>query len=248
MRQPFDYSAALKAMAGDQSQPSRWQTMAAIAGDTLMRAGGGQGGGIASILLQQRQQQQERLSEATQTVTDWQQRDWARQNQADLDAAAPFTIGRSRLQFDPASGDTQALYTGPEDFDLYAEGLGLQPGSPEYFAAVEDYVLRSSGPSAHDRDLAMDDRRTDNDATLEGIRYGNRLGLEGVRQSNRVGLEDTRQGNRVALRNMPPRRAAGAGRGGAASLPVVRTPAEAHNLPPGSTFRTPDGTVRRVPR
>lgn len=108
-----------------------------------------------------------------------------------LHASRPFTIGRNRLQFDPATGQTTTLYDGQEDFEIYAERHGLVPGTEAYERAIEDYILRSSGPSAHDRDLELDDHRTENDRELEGYRQENRLGLEGVRQDNRLQLRRT---------------------------------------------------------
>lgn len=242
MRQPFDYAAAMAALAGNQAQPSRSQMIAGTVGDMLAGASGGQATFLPSLQAQ-RQAQSHRLDAANRQVLDWQQADWARQNAADLNAAAPFTIGRSRLQFDPASGQTDALYTGPEDFDHYAERLGLQPGTEDYYNAVEDYVLRANGPSAFDRYVQLDDHRTGND-----------IRVEGVRQSNRVGLEDHRQGNRIELRGIPQARSAPAprsrrsgGAGGSDRIPTVRNRAEASRLPPGTQFRTPEGRTMRVP-
>lgn len=162
-----------------------------------------------------------------------------------LDASKPFTIGRDRVQFDPATGQSSVVYNGPQDFELYAAELGLEPGTPEYFAAVEDFILRSSGPSAHERDLEFDDYRTGNDAELEGLRQTNRERMEGLRQDNRETLEGTRQRNRLTVRTTPPARATGGG--GADNLPVVSTPEEARRLPSGTRFRTPDGKVKVVP-
>ena len=53
--------------------------------------------------------------------------------------------------YDPATGQSHVIYDGPEDFETYAQQLNLEPGSEEYFKAVEDYVLKGSGPSAHER-------------------------------------------------------------------------------------------------
>ena len=131
----------------------------------------------------------------------WKREDWVDQRQADLQAMHPTTIGRARIVYNPITDETREVYRGPEDFELYAKHLGIEPGSDEYFRAVEDYVLKSSGPSAHSRDLELDDHRTGNDVKLEGVRQGNRVSLEGMRQ-----------GNREKLRQMPlPPRASVAG-------------------------------------
>lgn len=196
MRQPFDYARAKETlMPAEQERPGTLRRIAQIAGPMLLAASGR--GDIAQMLIQQ--QAGQRQARATQTadaqrqLLDWQRNDYEAQRDADLKAADPFTIGRDRLQFDPASGAVSTLYDGPEDFEQYAAELDLVEGSPEYFQAVEDFVLRSSGPSAHVRDLELDDHRTGNDRQLEGLRHSNRLGLEGVRQGNRVQLRGVPQ-------------------------------------------------------
>src|SRR5690606_6859523 len=139
MRQPFDYDAAFEALAGNQKGPRPWQYIAGAVGDALIANSGGQPWAIRS-LADQRAQQQQRLLDAAETLTKWRYQDFTRQNEADLQAANPFTIGRSRLAYNPATGQMDTIYDGPEDFELYASELGLEPGSEEYFRAVEDYV------------------------------------------------------------------------------------------------------------
>ncbi|MGC1269951.1 MAG: hypothetical protein WA842_05060 [Croceibacterium sp.] len=198
-RQPFDYQQALDLLAGDQSGPKRWQRIVGAIADTLT------GRPLLSQAFAERDRARaQRMQQAQAQIMDWQHGDYAAQRDADLRASAPFTVGRDRVQFDPATGSSSVIYDGPEDFQLYAQDLGLEPGSEDYFRAVEDYVLRSGGPSAHGRDLELDDHRTANDSELETLRYGNRVGLEGLRQRNRVSLRQT-----------PPARTPGASRGGA---------------------------------
>jgi hypothetical protein len=240
MRQPFDYDKAMEALAGNQKKPKDWQVAVAILGDALAGAGGHRPYAVQSVLGRQNAQQ-ERLQTAAEQIQKWRYQDYQRQNEADLRAANPFTIGRDRLAYDPATGQMQTLYDGAEDFELYAQELGLEPGSDDYFRAVEDYVLRSSGPSAHVRDMEIDDHRTENDRSLEGYRYDNRAKLEGLRQTNRLGMEGARQGNRVAMRDIPQVRPSGKG---AAGTPVkVTSPGEAQKLKPGTVYQTPDGQV-----
>jgi hypothetical protein len=240
LRQGFDYDAAMRAMVGEKPKNNTVAMILAAIGDGLASYNGQQPWAMRSI-LQQRQGYQDRLVQAAQALAGWRYRDFARQNEADLNASAPFTIGRDRVQFNPATGKSEVLYNGPEDSELYASQLGLEPGTEPYFRAVEDYVLRSSGPSAHSRDKELDDYRTGNDARMEDLRFGNRRKIEGLRQGNRL--------EAIRTRPAPVGRSggrAGAGQGGD-GLPVVSSPAEAARLPKGTRFRTLDGRVKMVP-
>ena len=102
------------------------------------------------------------------------------------------------VQYDPNSGGVNEVYDGAEDFETYAETQGLEPGTQEYFDAVQDYVLKGDGPAAYERDQGLDDYRTGNRLKIEGARQGNRESLEGIRQRNRVttrGLPTYRDAN-----------------------------------------------------
>jgi hypothetical protein len=235
MREPFDYQAALARLSGEKPKIKDWQKVVALVADTLAGAGGREGNTYSSLMARQNDYE-ERSRKAEETVLGWQYKDHERRHEADLRAANPFTIGRDRVLYDPASGQANVIYDGAEDFELYAQELGLEPGSPEYFQAVEDFVLRSSGPSAHERDIQLDDHRTGNDRSLESLRYGNRMGLEDLRQRNRRGVIDYRNDN-------PPPRSRGSG-APRESIVSVKTPAEAARLPKGTKFRTPDGRVK----
>jgi hypothetical protein len=98
-----------------------------------------------------------------------------------------FNSGRDRVQFNPATGESEVVYDGQEDFQQYADSLGLIPGTLEYNNAQQDYVLRANGPTA------LQGRQT-----LEGIRQQNRIDLRGV----------------PTYANLHPRPAAGGGSGG----------------------------------
>lgn len=233
MRQPFDYEAARKQLAGPQKKMRDWAWILAGLGDVASTLGGGQANGLRNLMAR-RDGMRSRARAADEQILKWQHDEWQRQNEADLRAAAPYTIGRDRLAFDPATGQTAVQYRGPQDSELYAEQLGLEPGTQEYFDAVEDYVLKSNGPSAYDRNVALDDRRTANDARLEGIRYDNRINLEGVRQGNRRGMVDYRNANPAPARSRAPAARSGSPR---ERLPEVSSPAEARKLPSGTRFR-----------
>lgn len=91
-----------------------------------------------------------------------------------------FMSGEDRVSYNPVSGESQMLYDAPEDFQLYADQMGLEPGSEEYNDAMADYVLRTAGPTANaGREY------------LEGLRQQNRLSMEGERQKNRMQLRQT---------------------------------------------------------
>lgn len=194
MRQPFDYDGAMKRLQELNKGPSTKEKLlsaAQVIGDIWSDDGGRRGGALANLI----QQQQERAKNQRENVMQglkWQHDDWARQNEADLRAANPFSSGRDRVAYNPASGQSQVVYDGPQDFEIYANEQGLEPGTDDYFRAVEDYVLKSSGPSAHERDQQLDDYRTGND-----------LRMEGTRQSNRERMEGLRYGNRKTLREQP---------------------------------------------
>lgn len=217
-RQPFDYEAAMKAMVGETKDPSVWQYALAAVGDALVRNSGGQGYAV-NHLVGQRDRNAARQLEAAQTIAGWQYDDWARQNEADLRTSAPYTIGRERLGYNPATGETDVLYRGRQDAEVYADTLGFDRSSEEWNAAVEDYVLKSSGPSAHARDMEIDDYRTGNDRELEQLRYG-----------NRVGLENLRQGNRLQLRRTPAARRGGGGGSQASGVGTVATDGKGNSV------------------
>lgn len=255
LRQPIDYDLLRSKLLPEEKKPTTLKRIATALVPALMAASGNQAGANAFIgnLAAKKQDDERYRRDVEMRLAQMQYGDYSRQNEADLRAANPFTIGRDRVQFDPRTGQSSVLYDGPQDFEEYAGELGLQPGTPEYFQAVEDYVLKSSGPSAHERDMQLDDYRTDNDVRMEGVRQSNRVGMENLRQRNRLGMEDERQGNRVSLRNMPrptsAKSASSAGGllSGKSDIPTLNTPAEAAKLPSGARFRTPDGRIKVVP-
>lgn len=193
-RQAYDYDRAMQSLLPHANEKNTFAKIMEVAGPALMYLGGNAHGGdlMLANLRERREREDQRRWEAGKLLAGWKYRDWARTDDAELDASMPFTIGRSRLQYDPDSGAVQTLYDGAEDFEDYAETLGLEPGTQAYFDAVEDYVLRANGPTA-----------LENDKTLDSFRTGNRLRLEGARQGNRISLENLRQGHRTTLRGTP---------------------------------------------
>lgn len=179
-----------------------WDIIGTI-GDIAAGLGGAQGTYWPTRLAQKRQQTEWERQDALRR----QDRDWVIEDR-NYRASLPqyFMSGRDRVSFNPVTGETQTVYDAPEDFQEYANLLGLEPGSDEYNDAMEDYVLRSNGPTAQ----------------------AGRAELEGIRQNNRVSLEGVRQNNRAALRQMPTYsnlhpRPAGGGSGGGGDRPPRNT-------------------------
>ena len=112
------------------------------------------------------------------------------------------------VQIDPMTGSASQVYKGSLPAEDYAAALGLDPDAPGYAEAMQDYVLRSSGPTAFEFDQQ-----------LEGVRHQNRADLEGVRHRNRAEL---RQTPTYAQSNpRPARGGGGGGRSGAGRAPSL---------------------------
>lgn len=236
MREPFNYDQAMQALLPPEPQHSKTHNtlMTALDVAAAMMAGAA-GQPYTSGLAAQRKERSNRSYEANTLVQGWKHGDWQNQNEADLKAADPFTIGRDRLAYNPATGQTDNLFHGPADWEAFAASKGLTPGSPEYFNAVDDYVLRSAGPSATQNFKALDDHRTENDKSLESLQSSHRRGLEVLRQGGvssletkrqigRTGLETQRQQGRANLRGLPTYRDTHAGGTHTGAVPTATGP------------------------
>lgn len=155
--------------SGFFSKDGAWRDVIGSIGDVLA-------GNPIYLNSKLQRQQMEREDARLQQQRQWQieDRDWK--------AGQPeyFMSGRDRVRFNPQTGQSEVVYDGTEDFDQYAATLGLQPGTDEYFTAVQDYVLRGNGPSALGYDKQLDDYRTANDKSLDDYRTGNRVKVRGV--------------------------------------------------------------------
>ncbi len=130
-----------------------------------------------------------------------------RRRLADLNAPQYFNAGSDRVMYDPRTQHSSVLYHGASDAENYAASLGLEPGTPDYTTAMQDYVLRGNGPTAYGYDV-----------DLENTRQGNRESLEGVRQGNRLRLRQT-----PTYSDMHPRQSGGGAgsRGGTQRPPTM---------------------------
>lgn len=194
-RPSFDYNSAMASMLPLKPQGSKFLrtvgNIAQVLGPALMAAGGDSAGANALIanLQARRAEDSRRRFETARTLANWQHEDWARQNAADLTASQPFTLGRTRYQFDPQTRQTALLQREPADFQQYATDMGYEPGSPEYMQAAQDYILRGNGPTAVGLDMSLDDHRTDNRKSLENLRQGNRMAYQAAGISGRVAVK-----------------------------------------------------------
>lgn len=88
-----------------------------------------------------------------------------------------FMSGEDRVSYNPVNGESQMVYDAPEDFQLYADQMGLVPGTEDYNDAMADYVLRTAGPTAQAGRQFLETQRQDNRLAMEGERQNNRLQL-----------------------------------------------------------------------
>lgn len=139
---------------------------------------------------QQAQLEAQRAEWTRQDSMRQQDRGWQVEDR-DFKANQPeyFMSGNDRVRFDPATGSAGVVYDGRSDAEEYAGALGLDPTTPEYRAAVQDYVLRGNGPTAFNYDRQ----------------------LEGVRQDHRVSLRQMPTYAQANPRPATPRASGGTG-------------------------------------
>ena len=159
-----------------------WRMLAGVLGDGLLGAVG-QAPIYAQNMWRLRQQQAEHQDRLAQM---------REQTRLKLSEPEYRSVNNRLVRFTPGTGESDVVFTAPQDFEDYAATLGAEPGTPEYDRLVQDYVLRGSGPTA-----------TDNYKLREEWRQDNRLDLEGVRQGNREALLGQRQAGQRALKGVP---------------------------------------------
>jgi hypothetical protein len=156
------------------NDPGGWAERLAAIGDVLGRAAGMGSNGAMEALIRNRDARRHDAAALAEKQGEWAHGDALERMRLDgqtnlaqmkLDAPQYFTVGRDRLALDPVTGATRTLFHGQSDAEDYAtNALGLSPGTPAYKRAVQDYVLKSAGPTAYD-----------NRTNLEGVRQGDRL-------------------------------------------------------------------------
>jgi hypothetical protein len=91
-----------------------------------------------------------------------------------------FSGASDQVRYNPATGETETIYDAPEPYETYGNALGYEPGTPEYRTAIQDYVLRSYGPTAGGVRSDLEEQRLDGRLTLEGVRQSNRAALRAM--------------------------------------------------------------------
>lgn len=176
-----DYAAMLRESLGPRPELHGLRKVASILGPALMAASGNQAGASQMIAsLRAPQDDYDRQSRALgMEAIKWRRDDDLAQQKRN--EPRYFSGREDQVRYDPTSGTSERVYDAPQDFEDYGAASGNEPGTPEYFKAVEDYVLRGNGPSAfkYNRDL------------------------EAVKNAQRITLEGERQRNRSALRGLP---------------------------------------------
>lgn len=172
-----DYAEMLNQALGPPPKMSTGQKIAAIIGPALMAASGNEAGAtqmISAIRARHDDYARQQRENALTAIKLGRDDDLA---QAKANEPQYWSGNEDRVRFEPATGTATRVYDAPQDFEDYARASGFEPGTPEYFKAAEDYVLRGNGSTAfkYDRDV-------------EVIRQANRAGLEGIRQRNRESL------------------------------------------------------------
>lgn len=80
-----------------------------------------------------------------------------------------FSGNEDRVMLDPATGTTKVLYDAPTPAEAYAKSLGLDATDDAGHRAIQDYVLRGSGPTALEGDLTLEDARFGHRAAIRGM-------------------------------------------------------------------------------
>lgn len=274
LQTPIDISKT-KVRGPGFNEPGGWGERIQLLAASLMNAGGNPMGAqsiyqrLGTRQRQRFEEQQQQASWSRQDAQRAEDRQWQVEDR-DVKQNAPqyFMSGRDRVQYNPATGDSSVVYDGLEDYEAYAGSLGLQPGDEGYDAALQDFILRSGGPTA------MAGREA-----LEGVRQANRVQMRGVPTyrdlhprspaSRAGGGAPSRQtmagtmapilakvsrgealtpGEQQAWSMYRPRRGAKGAQAqqGSAENPVAVTSRdEAMRLPAGTYFRNPQGKVMR---
>lgn len=235
---------------------SKGQVLAGILGDALAGAAG-RPGQFAEMMKEHNQQEATRGNELVR----WQLERRGKRE----DALQPRMeeVGDAVGWLDPAARSFDPIYQKAQPFEAYARAQGLEPGTPEYAHAVEDYRLGSWSDPAMENRLGLESTRQgyrrdlqDDRLTVtrrgQDLSHGDRVRGQGINRQNNI--RSTGQSNTNNIRSTQASRANNAQSNNTrlrtakrvSGGPVlVNTPEEARALPPGTMFMTPDGRVKQ---
>lgn len=173
--EPIDYGQGIQqALAANAAKPPPkpkffgeggvGRNIAGYIGDALAQMGGMQP--IYAPAMQERRRleadQADYERKRRDTQADWQaQKEWALKNEP----PKTYEIGNNIVSYDPQNGP-KVVYEGENPAVAYAKSIGAEPGTPEFVAAIKDFVLKGNGPTA-----------LQGDKELAGYRFGNSMAL-----------------------------------------------------------------------
>lgn len=164
-------SAPLRAsVAGPgYEKPRGWKLAAGIFADAMSGLAG-QPGQFAPMMERRRQEQTafERGEEQYRR----RRSDELADRMAEANKPQFFSGNEDRIAYDPTTGTTRTLYDAPTDAETYANTLGYEPATPQYGQAIQDYVLRSNGPTAFESRFGLEAQRNDGRQALQTERLG----------------------------------------------------------------------------
>ena len=175
-----NYAAMLREALGERPELHGFRKVASILAPALAAFSGNQAGAnqmIAAFARPGEEYDRQRRELGMEAVK------WGREDdQAAAKRAEPryFSGREDQVRYDPTTGTSERVYDAPQDFEDFATAGGFKPGTPEYFAAAEDYVLRGNGPSAFKQDRDMEVLKNAQRITLEAERQRNRTALRGL--------------------------------------------------------------------
>ena len=139
-------------------------------GQALLMGGGGPLGKAMAVLDVQHQRKAAAGQNEAKLTLDQLRWDAEQQDKiAERNKPQYFSGSEDRVMLDPASGQTKVLYDAPTPGEAYAKSLGLDTTTDAGRTALKDYVLRSSGPTALEGDLTLEDTRFGNRAAIRGM-------------------------------------------------------------------------------
>ena len=139
-------------------------------GQALLMGGGGPLGNAMAVLDVQRQRKAAAGQDQAKIMLDQLRWDSEQQDKvAERNKPQFFSGNEDRVMLDPTTGTTKLLYDAPTPAEAYAKSLGLDTTTDEGRTALRDFVLRSSGPTALEGDISLEDARFGHRVAIHGM-------------------------------------------------------------------------------